>query len=99
MTGTNSPQIPFRALNTGSLRLEQYRPYSGFEASSHDDIRLRGPTAFGMVGPTDAYGPNSDGPYVVYAVPDLGAEYAFAGIQPGIIHLAPGGQRGQGHLL
>ncbi len=89
-------------LKIGNLVLEQHHSYSGLAASDFGDIRLRGPTTYGFVGPTETYGKtrgltitneygNQDpvSPvYVVYAVPELDVVFAF--VRAGPTTLAPG---------
>ena len=81
-------------LSIGGLMLEQYHSYSDFEASTHGDIRLRGPTAFGKVGPTDAYGPTAFNKiYTIYAFSETNIAYALVDTRPNFIYLEPGDHR------
>ena len=95
-------------LKIGKLVLEQRHSYSGF-ASDFGDIRLRGPTTYGFVGPTEASGltrgltiTNEYGyqapvtpVFVLYAVPEL--DVVFALVRTNIpITLAPGESKGIG---
>lgn len=99
-------------LTIGDLVLEQYHSYSSFGASAYGDIRLRGPTTYGFIGPTEAYGATGgltiDTPsgrvltvpavHVVYSVPDLGVVYAFARSNAPTV-LAPGEAKTVGFTL